>query len=415
MLDGTANNKTRNAEIVMEERDKNIGNVENCDMLLFRHLIDGIKDYAIFMIKLDGVIGTWNPGVQRLIGYEEEEFVGKHFSILFFEEEKALGLAEGELHIASKEGKAEDERWHKKKNGEKFWASGLVTSIKNESEEVIGYAKIMRDKTEQKKFDDERSKTLNALALANKELANFAGVVSHDLKAPLNTVYGFANILKSKSIRDSEVQESISHIIDGTQRMLSLVGTVLEYSAAPGGGNLKELIDGNKVVMQVLTSLKASISESGALISVENLPQVWAEQVQLERVFQNLIENAIKYRTPGLKPEISISVELKDEVVIFSVEDNGIGIIKENIENVFTFFERADADSSVMGQGIGLATCRKIIENWNGRVWVESMREKGSIFYFSLPTQPPMEKDDSDLHTLAMNRESLVKTVNLRQ
>lgn len=223
---------------------------------LFHHLIDGLKDYAIFMITPDGKLGTWNPGVERILGYEEKEFIDQPFSMIFTEEDAAQGIPKFELDGAKTKGRAEDERWHKRKDGSTFWDSGLVTLIKDSQGKLKGYAKIMRNQTGKKKFEEELIDHTNALTIANRELANFAGIVSHDLKAPLQTIFGFANSLKEKTASDrqlnEESKESVDYIASGAEKMMNLVSELLKQASQPEISKELTLVNTEELVQNVL-------------------------------------------------------------------------------------------------------------------------------------------------------------------
>lgn len=352
---------------------------------LFQHLIEGIKEYAIFMISVDGIIVTWNPGVKRLLGYEEGEFIGKPFSLIFTDEDTKLNIPESELAAVKNSGKAEDERWHKKRDGSVFWASGLVTLMKEPHGTINGFTKIMRDQTQKKQFEERMAEQANALAIANTELTNFAGVLSHDLKAPLQTVQGFAHVLQDQKGLDQEAKESVHYIVDGTKRMINLVNELLEYTTLVKSDAALSFVDTAALLQEVLVALTATITDRNATVHATALPTVWANSVQLGRVFQNLIENAIKYASHDRTAQIKISARDGESETIFSVEDNGIGINQQEIAQLFTLFGRLHPEASVPGKGIGLSTCRKIIEGFGGRMWVRSSPNKGSVFSFSVP------------------------------
>jgi len=357
----------------------------NCsnDSVLFQHLIEEIKDYAIFMIDGAGIIVTWNPGVKRLLGYDEEEFIGKPFSAIFSDDDVKVNVPEAELRTAETAGKAEDERWHRRKDGSTFWASGLVTLMKDNGR-VIGFAKIMRDQTQKKRFEEQLADQANALALANRELTNFAGVVSHDLNAPLQTVYGFANILKENPGLDSEAEVSVHHIVDGTKHMIKLVNDLLQYTVDTKDTSAVSFVDTAVLLKTILRGLEVAIREKNVTVQADALPTVWADETQLGRVFQNLIENGIKYSCSERVPEIKVRAQETDSETIFSVEDNGRGISEHEINRLFTLFERLDS-TAVLGNGIGLATCRKVVERLGGRIWVNSKVNQGSVFSFAIP------------------------------
>jgi PAS domain S-box-containing protein len=365
---------------------------------LFNHLIDGLKDYAIFLITPEGLLGTWNPGVKRILGYDESEFINKPFSMIFTDSDVKLGIHSSELEIAKQKGRTEDERWHKKKDGSTFWASGLVTVIRDSKGALKGYSKIMRNQTEKKKMEEELIEHANALVIANRELVNFAGIVSHDLKAPLQTIYGFANILKEKAqenINDEVAQESVTYIASGAEKMMHLVSELLEQAADPKIQKDRILVNTDQLVHSVLEQLSSSIERRGAKIFCESLPNVWADDVQLARVFQNLIDNACKYSKKDEAPIITIKGEENDNNTVFSVSDNGIGISKDESLKIFSLFQRSDGFQEEHGYGIGLGVSRKIIESFGGKIWVKSELGKGSTFYFTIP-----HFDQNDMHLL---------------
>ncbi len=368
---------------------------------LFQHLIEGIKEYAIFMIDTDGLIATWNPGVKRLLGYEEEEFIGKPFSLIFTDEDTKLNIPQSELNAVKSSGKAEDERWHRKKDGSLFWASGLVTLMKEPCGTINGYTKIMRDQTQKKQFEERLAEHANALAIANTELTNFAGVLSHDLKAPLQTVQGFANLLQEQTGLDQEAEESVHYIMDGTNRMINLVNELLEYTTLVKSDEALSFVDASALLQEVLVGLTATIKKSKATVHSMGLPTVWANSVQLGRVFQNLIENAIKYSSPERPAEIKITAADTESETVFSVEDNGRGIDEKEITRLFTLFERLRPDDSISGKGIGLATCKKIVERFGGRMWVRSKPNKGSVFSFTVP-HPAEAVEPAERHPLTV-------------
>ena len=355
---------------------------------LVHHLLEEIKDYAIFMIDLEGKIVTWNPGVQRLLGYSEDSFIAQPFANLFTEADRQVNIPEAELKNALEKGRAEDERWHQKKDGSVFWASGLVTVIKNEQGFSTGFAKIMRDQTQKKQFEEEIAKNVNLLSVANKELKNFAQLVSHDLNAPLQTMYGFANLLKDQAKLEPEAEESLEYIVDGAQRMINLVHELLDYSTQENQELDVILVDSATLVGEVLRNLTARIKAKDATVAVEGAPQVWADPTQLSRVLQNLIENAIKYTPANRTPAIQVIAEEKGDDVVFEIRDNGRGMTSEEASKLFTLFERLHPEEDIPGKGIGLATCKKIIERMDGKIWVTSKENEGSSFFFSLPQHP---------------------------
>lgn len=258
--------------------------------------------------------------------------------------------------------------------------------------------RAIAEQNEQLKAQNIRLEQLNAeliklnskLEQSNQDLEQFAYIASHDLRSPLQTILGFAQILgqKYQECLDEKGKHYLDRIITGAERMNKLISSLLEYSRI---GNKKldfKPVDGNKMLAQVLESLQADIESSHAVIQLEQLPIFVGDEVQLEQLFQNLISNAIKYRHPEVTPQIKITVEPKVNFeYLIGIHDNGIGISSEDFQRIFQVFQRLHNSEQYPGTGIGLAVCKKIIDNHGGRIWVESEANQGTSFYFTLPGQ----------------------------
>lgn len=224
---------------------------------------------------------------------------------------------------------------------------------------------------------------IEELARSNAELENFADLVAHDLRAPLMTLSGCVELLLSEAgsgptTPGREAIETAQQII---RNMGELIESVLAYSRT--GKDLKlSLCDCEAVLTRVLRNLQASIQAAGAQVSHERLPVIWADQRQIARLFQNLIENAVKYRAPA-RPEIHISVHKEPQQWLFTVRDNGVGIPAEHLDAVFQLFKRVD--SNPPGCGIGLATCKRIVDQHGGRIWAHSGPGSGTRILFTIP------------------------------
>lgn len=227
----------------------------------------------------------------------------------------------------------------------------------------------------------ELEQTKNELELKNKELSQFAYMVSHDLKEPLNTVLSFANLINEdhKDSLNDETKELFSFMTETVARMKTLIADILDYSTI---GHEKELgvINCNELFSIIQKDLAAKISQENAKITVDKLPVIKGYKTELRVLFQNLISNALKFRKPEVSPEIHIEAK-QDNGWIFSVKDNGIGISKENQETIFGVFKRLHSRSEIEGSGIGLAHCKKIVDLHQGEIWVSSELGKGSTFY----------------------------------
>ncbi|MFK7904784.1 MAG: ATP-binding protein, partial [Chitinophagales bacterium] len=220
----------------------------------------------------------------------------------------------------------------------------------------------------------------------NGELKRFVYAVSHDLKAPLRMVNSFTNLLE-RSLRkklNGEEIEYMAYVTNGTKRMNLLLDDLRDYAMVNRGNVSPETIDLNLVVTQVKQNLHVNIQESEASINVSDLPAVKAVFTHMLQLFQNLISNAIKFRDEDT-PEVIIQSEERPDDYLISVSDNGIGIEKQYVDQVFTLFKRLHTDEEYEGTGIGLALCQKIITNYGGEIWLDSELNKGTTFYFTFP------------------------------
>jgi light-regulated signal transduction histidine kinase (bacteriophytochrome) len=226
------------------------------------------------------------------------------------------------------------------------------------------------------------------LKRSNRELEEFAYVVSHDLQQPLQTITGFAELLlalKSEINLEQEAEEYVTPILEEGIRMQELIKNLLEYSRVGTKKRNFEPIDCQEILRKSLADLHGTIEDSRAIITYEKLPILMADRIQLGQLFQNLIANGIKYQRPNIQPKIVISVQEKPEEWLFRVEDNGIGIKPENFDRIFQVFQRLHTNKEYPGTGVGLAICKKIIERHQGRIWLESEWQIGTTFNFTLP------------------------------
>ncbi len=227
-----------------------------------------------------------------------------------------------------------------------------------------------------------------ALERSNKELEQFAYVASHDLQEPLRKVINFSELLAERyeGQLDADADKFIAYIVDGAVRMRGLITDLLTYSRVGTREITFELTDCEAALDEALGNLEVALEETGAAVTRDPLPRVMADNVQLVQVFQNLIGNALKYRSED-SPKVHIGAVRTNGVCRFSVRDNGIGIDPEYAERVFVIFQRLHGRLEYSGTGIGLAVCKKIVERHGGRIWVESQEGAGATFHFTVPTE----------------------------
>ncbi|MDD1745544.1 MAG: ATP-binding protein [Candidatus Methanoperedens sp.] len=235
-------------------------------------------------------------------------------------------------------------------------------------------------------MEEKLKQTMAEFARSNSELELFAYVASHDLQEPLRMVTSFTQLLEKryKNKLDKDADEFIEFILDGATRMQSMINDLLQYSRVGTRGKPFKLTDFESVFGQSLVNLKIAIDENNAIITHDPLPTLMADSTQMIEVFQNLISNAIKFRSKE-SPQVHVSALKKRNDWVFSVRDNGIGIAPEFFDKLFILFQRLHSRSEYPGTGIGLAVCKKIVERHGGKIWVESEPDKGSTFYFSIP------------------------------
>ncbi|MFL9452705.1 MULTISPECIES: sensor histidine kinase [Nostocales] len=233
---------------------------------------------------------------------------------------------------------------------------------------------------------DELAQLAHDLERSNAELKKFAYVASHDLQEPLNQVANYAQLLEMRYDQqlDEDAKEFIGYVVEGVSLMQTLIDDVLAYSKVDMQAIEFELIEVDTALERALTNLRKRVSETKAVITYDDLPTVMADSTQLMQLFQNLIGNAIKFRSDK-NPEIHIGATRLEDEWLFSVRDNGIGIDPQFSDRIFVIFQRLHTRDEYQGTGMGLAICKKIVECHRGRIWVESQLGEGATFYFTIP------------------------------
>lgn len=240
-------------------------------------------------------------------------------------------------------------------------------------------------KQERARAQGELAKKVEELARSNTELEQFAYVSSHDLQEPLRMVAAYTQLLaeRYRGKLDENADKYIGYAVEGAMRMQTLINDLLAFSRVGRNGGEHKPTDCNAVVDEALRNLSAAVRESGVIVTRGALPFVHGNHVHLVQLFQNLIGNAIKFKK-GTPPIVKISAERADNKWGISVEDNGIGIAPEHREQIFVIFQRLHTREQYSGNGVGLAICKKIVEQHGGKIWVESRDPEGSIFRLTL-------------------------------
>jgi PAS domain S-box-containing protein len=350
---------------------------------LYRIQVRELRNYAMFTLDTDGNIITWNAGVEEMLGYTEDEWIGQHASIIFTPADEARELYESEMKKAKESGSATDIRWHRRKDGSELFGNGFLNAVRDESGAVIGYTKVLSDETARKQLQD-------SLTESNAALEQFAYVASHDLQEPLRTMGSYAQLLsrRYKGAVDPEADEFLGFIVDAAKRMSALVEGLLSYARSATRDDRPSSVALDEDLEAALSLLTQAIEESGGVVTHEALPVVQADRGQMVRLFQNLVSNALKYRHPDRPPQVHITARKVGSEWLISLQDNGIGFDPKYAATIFAPFKRLHSDQEYSGTGVGLAICKRIVEREGGRIWAESRPDEGSTFHFTLPDRP---------------------------
>jgi len=354
---------------------------------LYRVLIDGIGDYAIYMLDTAGKVKSWSNSAESIKGYTAEEIIGQHFSIFFTPEQQAEGAPKNALQIAATTGRYEAEALRIRKDGTAFWANMIVNALHSRKGELLGFAKITRDISQSKMLEQQREQMIGKLTESNTELERFAYICSHDLQEPLRMISNFSQRLENHlgGTLDDKAKHYMKYVVDGAAHARQMISDVLNYARLSHDTEQLATIDSKLILEGVLQDLSMRIQETGARITYDALPILRIQPTHLRQLLQNLISNAIKFCKET--PSVHIGVAREGDFWRFSVRDNGIGIAPEHLGKLFTIFQRLHNREQYPGTGIGLAVCKKVTQKYDGKIWLESKQGEGSTFFFTLPCQ----------------------------
>ncbi len=416
----------------------------------YRILVEGVTDYAIFMLDSNGIFATWNVGSERMLGYQEAEIIGQPFKRIFTPEGIQQGLPEQVLQMAIAEGFSRENRWHIRKDGTHFWTHCIVTALRDDSGNLRGFAKIMQDITQRKLAEEEREQLLlrEQAARAEAEAANrakddFLAVVSHELRTPMTAIIGWAGMLQSGMLDEDRAALAIKTIERHANLQMQLIEDLLDISRI-----VRRDLALNFDRVDLVTAIAAAIdvvqpTASEKAINLEFVqelgdsdrsPLVWGDAERLQQVVWNLLSNAIKFtpergkvtvrlsiisgdglpentassqltvnRQPTQLPSRSVApasttnYPLAITIAQIQVSDTGIGIDRDFLPYVFDRFRQADSTSARAnkGLGLGLAIARHLIELHSGTIEVDSSGiGQGATFTINLPYQTTLPPED---------------------
>lgn len=352
---------------------------------LFRLLFDVAPD-PILIIDETGAISLVNKEAEKKFGYDPGELLGQKIEVLVPERYRQKHVdyrrAYSREPILRPMGSGR-ELFALRKDGTEFPVEISLSPMNPEKGLlVIG---IIRDITDRKMVEQELKQANLELNRSNRELEEFAYIASHDLQEPLRSVAGSCQLLRRRYAHqlDAAAQEFIDFAVAGAKRMEELINDLLTYSRVSTNAREPELADLNVVLANVLDNLRTSIDETGAEISCDKLPTLAVDPWQVAQLFQNLIANALKFRGTR-EPKIHIGAVKEARAWHFFVRDNGIGIDPKYFDRIFVVFKRLHSRDEYPGTGIGLASCKKIVERHGGQIWLESVLGEGSTFHFTL-------------------------------
>lgn len=362
---------------------------------LFRTTLSSIGD-GVVATDGEGRIRFMNPEAERLSGWKEDDARGKAIEeVLLLQREDNREAIENPVRRALRSGEVAGLANHTvlvSRDGGVLTVDDSASPIRGENGQITGGVLVFRDVTERRKIQRslaeaqaQAQQMIQELRRSNDDLAQFAAVASHDLRSPLNNVMQFAQLLERRYSGDSgEGKEFFGFLIASAKRMGDLIEALLRYAKVTSDVWVPSApVDTNAQLEAAIQNLQASIEKCGARVTHDSLPPVLIDATHVCQIFQNLIGNAIHYRGSAA-PRIHVGVADEGEMWLFSCADNGSGIAPEYQLQIFEPFKRLHGNDRP-GSGIGLAICKKIVERFGGRIWVESEEGKGSTFFFTLP------------------------------
>lgn len=359
---------------------------------------------GVMLTDLDGHILEANPALGHILGYQPSSLRKLDQNDLVHPCDRQATTQLTATLMKGEKSFIKQQKRYLRSDGSVVWGSLTASLIHDDQGQALTLLRMIEDVTELRAAEEalnrayheleqrveartfELRQQTQELARSNAELEQFAYVASHDLQEPLRSVSGFAQLLERryKNQLGEEGMSFIEYIVSGTDRMRELITDLLSYSRVGASEKPRLEVDMETVLDQVLLSLTGSIQERRAVIVREPLPRVWGDAVDFELLLQNLIGNALKFNR-ATPPQVEIAVSDAGDEWLFSVRDNGIGIDPEFTPRLFTIFQRAHRRDDYAGTGIGLAICKKVVENYRGRIWAESKLGEGTVFYFTLP------------------------------
>jgi len=345
----------------------------------FQLLVESVQEYAIYMLDPEGRVVSWNAAAERIEGYRAPEIIGQHFSTFYPPEDAAQGKPRWELETAAREGRHEDEGWRVRKDGTRFWANVAISAMRDSQGALIGFAKVTRDLTQRRHAEQ-------ALAQSNQELERFSYSVSHDLRAPLRAINGYALALfEDHAARlDDEGKRLLAVIRDSAKLGGELIDGLLNFSRVGRQALARAPVDLTALAEGVVAELRQAQGPVAVDVVLTPLPSASGDAALLRNVLINLIGNAFKFSANRAHPKVEIGAEQNGSEVAYYVKDNGVGFDMQYADKLFGVFHRLHRPDEFEGTGVGLALAQRIIQRHGGRIWAEGKVNEGATFRFTL-------------------------------
>ncbi|HLZ68780.1 MAG TPA: PAS domain S-box protein [Dehalococcoidia bacterium] len=371
--------RRRQIEAIVREQDQRL-----------RALLEGVRDYAIFMLDPDGRIASWNAGAERILGYQADEMLGQHFSRFYPPEAVATGAPERELQAARDEGYVHDIGVRVRKDGSRFWSEVVLTALRDEHGGLQGFAKVTQDITARLESERELQHAKEEAEQANLAKSEFLSRMSHELRTPLNAVLGFAQLLEFDPLEPQQ-QKNVERILKAGRHLLELINEVLDIARIESGRLplSPEPVRLREVVTETLDLVRPLAAEHEISVSLAGDAEidgrfVLADRQRLKQILLNLLSNAVKYNRDQGSVSVVCSAPAAGRLRI-SVRDTGRGIPAAKLSRLFQPFDRLGAETTeVEGTGLGLALSRRLAEAMGGTIGVESTIGAGSVFHIEL-------------------------------
>ncbi len=381
----------------------------------YRLLVEGVTNYAIFMLDPNGNFTSWNIGAERILGYQEAEIIGQPFALIFSQSAIERGHPEQALRKAVRQGFSRENRWHIRKDGTFFWAHCVITPLRNEDGNLRGFSKIMQDITERKQIEEEKEQLLlrEQAARAEAEAANrskddFLAIVSHELRTPMTSIIGWAGMLQTGMLDDARATLALETIERNANLQMQLIEDLLDISRIVRGElslslGLVDLVEAIAAAIEVVQSMADAKAIQLNFLVDGCVESIWGDSDRLQQIILNLLTNAIKFTPDGGRVEVRLSVEGSRELEVGSreesfphspkyaqiqVSDTGKGISVDFLPYVFERFRQADSTHtrSNKGLGLGLAIARHLVELHGGTIQAQSQGiGQGATFTVKLP------------------------------